>query len=128
MAFRKGVVPALRRFKEKRTERASTAERYAAMKELVEDLSAAYGIIAPSLSMHDISHDGDSGRSFYVQDAHAIVMVGKLSIITLLHEFAHALGKDEHGAVGWSASLFKRVYPRSYETLVHDGHTLRKPS
>ncbi len=110
------------------TERASTAERFTAMRELVEELSAAYGIAAPSLSMLDISHDGDSGRSFYAPDEHAIVMVGKLSIITLLHEFAHALGKDEYGAVGWSASMFKRVYPRAYEVLVYDGHTLRKPS
>jgi hypothetical protein len=33
---------------------------------------------------------------------------------------------DERQAVGWSASLFKRVYPKQYAKLFHQGHTLTK--
>jgi hypothetical protein len=55
----------------------------------------------------------------------AITMRGKLSVVTFLHEFAHALGRDERGACRWSINLFRRAFPEQYARLQADGHTLR---
>lgn len=98
------------------------------MKELVEKLADAYGLPRPILKMRNITTDGDSGSSSYQPATNTITMRGKLSIITLLHEFAHARGYDERKAVAWSVSLFARVYPKQYARLIHEGHTLRLPN
>ena len=60
----------------------------------------------------------DSLRSTYNHHTRTITMVGKLSVITLLHEFAHALlGKREDFAQDWSINLFRIIYPRAFEGL-----------
>ena len=48
-------------------------------------------------------------------------------MVTLLHEFAHAIGRDEYGAIRWSINLFKQVFPTEYARLTSQGHTLIKP-
>jgi len=124
--FLPGAVEALKAFKDKNTGKCSTEVRFAAMKELIGLLSGIYGISSPELVMEGI--DGSSsGNSCYDGRPHRITMRGKLSILTLLHEFCHARGMDERQAVGWSVSLFKRVYPKQYDKLFHTGHVLEKP-
>lgn len=123
MLFKLGVIAALRAFKERRTGSLSTEERFAAMQELIAELARIYEIPAPTLAMENI--DGShSWESSYNPAAHTITMRGRLSIITLLHEFAHARGMNEYGAVGWSVSLFKRVYPERYAQLHQQDHVL----
>lgn len=128
--FKLGVIAAIKRFKKKKTHNRTTMDRLAAMRELARDLSMVYGmeshvkVAAVCLIEED---DADSRRSFYHARTKTIVMVEKLSIITFLHEFAHALGKDEVGAVRWSLTLFKRVWPQQFERLQPDGHTLINP-
>jgi hypothetical protein len=51
---------------------------------------------------------------------------GRLSVVTYLHEFAHALGRDERGACRWSINLFRRVFPEQFARLAASGHTLRR--
>jgi hypothetical protein len=47
-----------------------------------------------------------------------IVLEGKLSIITLLHEFAHIIrGSDEVECRKWSMNLFRKVYPKQFARL-----------
>lgn len=123
MLFKVGVIAALQAFKDRRTGNLPAEERLAAMRELIAELARIYEIPCPRLEMEDI--DGsNSGASSWTPAENLITMRGKLSIITLLHEFAHARGKDEYGAVGWSVSLFKRVYPERYDRLFHAGHML----
>ncbi|MCK4658716.1 MAG: site-specific integrase [Phycisphaerae bacterium] len=87
------------------------------------DLSGAYGIFEPALIFDRI--DGNSsGSSHYIPSQRRIVIVGKLSVVTYLHEFAHALELDERDACRWSINLFKRCFPRHYGRLVHVGHML----
>ncbi len=72
--------------------------------------------------------DGSSsGASYYVPRDHRIVIVGKLSVVTYLHEFAHALGFDERKACRWSPNLFRKCFPRQFSRLIHVGHTLVRP-
>ncbi len=72
--------------------------------------------------------DGSSsGASYYVPRDHRIVIVGKLSVVTFLHEFAHSLGFDENAACRWSINLFRKCFPRQYSRLIHVGHMLIRP-
>jgi hypothetical protein len=57
-----------------------------------------------------------------------ITMRGRLSVVTYLHEFAHALGHGERGACRWSLNLFRRVFPAQFARLGTCGHTLRSCS
>jgi hypothetical protein len=63
-------------------------------------------------------------RSRFIIDRNIIVMVGKLSLITFLHEYFHALGLNEHYAVKYSVSLFKKCFPEAYEKLYSYQHCL----
>jgi len=63
-----------------------------------------------------------SGRSHYNVLTDTITIVNKLSVITYLHEFAHALGKNEYGAVRWSCSLFQQAFPEKWKKLHPQRH------
>lgn len=100
----------------------SDESRLDAMSILVREIASAYQVQAPIIRMDRI--DGSSSAdSCYSQNDHSITMRGKLSIITFLHEVAHAiLSHNEHQARVWSLNLFKRIYPKSFAKLQGDGH------
>jgi hypothetical protein len=96
-------------------------------RELNRALSAAYDLQEPELLFRKI--DGShSGASHYTSSRHQIVMMGKLSVVTFLHEYAHARGMDERSACRWSINLFRRVFPRQFGRLVDIGHTVVRPA
>ena len=120
---------ALRKFKKAKTYNLSIEQRLEHMKVMVQDLAEAHDITAPTLSMENCTEAnrnvaGISGSSNYNPAIHHITMVGKLSIITLLHEFGHALTsvRDEYFACGYSTELFKAVYPDQFARLNYNGH------
>jgi len=92
---------------------------------LLEQLNRIYNK-KTKLEFKDVERNDTSVYSFYLPKEDKIVLVGKLSLITFLHEYAHALGKDEYGACKWSINLFKRTFPKSFEKLNQVGHTLVK--
>ena len=94
---------------------------------LNQALAVANGISEPELLFSLLEGSTGSGASYYAPSQHRIVLVGKLSVVTFLHEFAHALGKDEREACRWSVNLFRRCFPRQYRRLVHCGHMLVRP-
>jgi len=72
--------------------------------------------------------DGGSSRaSCYLPGEHRITLTGTLSVVTFLHEFAHALGMDERDACKWSVNLFRKCFPKQYSRLIHVGHMLVRP-
>ena len=87
------------------------------------DLASACNIEMPTLGF-GLLDGGSSGASHYTPIDHRIIIVGKLSVVTFLHEFAHALGMDEQDACRWSINLFRKCFPRQYSRLIHFGHTL----
>lgn len=89
-------------------------------------LAVACGIREPSLVFGHLN-GSSSGLSHYVTRDHRIVIVGKLSVVTFLHEFAHALAFDERKACTWSINLFRHCFPRQFSRLIHIGHTLVRP-
>ena len=68
----------------------------------------------------------NSGASYY--DNNIICLKGRFSVITFLHEFAHALGMNQQQSHDWSNGLFKEVWPEKVENLqeVEGGMLVKK--
>lgn len=127
MRFKPATLKALRQFAASRPWHGSVSERKEKFRKLHKALSTAYGIIEPQL-VFGLIVGSSSGASHYIQPIHRIVLVGRLSVVTYLHEFAHARGMGERNACRWSVNLFRQVFPRQYARLVHVGHTLVSPT
>lgn len=121
--FKPAALRALREFRRSRPWRGSVQEREEKFRALHRALAGAYSIREPEL-LFEALDGGTSGRSHYIPALHRIVLSGKLSVVTYLHEFAHARGMGERGAARWSINLFRRVFPRQYGRLIHVGHML----
>jgi len=89
-------------------------------------MATACRIDKPTLTF-GVLNGGSSGSSYYMPGEHRINLTGKLSVVTFLHEFGHALGMDEQDACKWSINLFRKCFPKQYSRLVHVGHTLIRP-
>jgi len=131
--YRRGVVAAVRAFKGERPWRGGLEARQAKFARLNAALANAYGLSEPVLRFEGIPSRGSgsfSGASTCRRGAPGepavITMRGRLSVVTYLHEFAHALGRDESGACRWSVNLFRRVFPEQFARLRTDGHTVRR--
>lgn len=123
--YKRGVISLLREFAADRPWRGSKRERFDKFAALHVGLCELYGIF-PALVARGIT-GGDSGSSSFAPVGNCITLRGKFSVVTYLHEFAHALGKGERGAVRWSLNLFKRVFPRHFEAAFANarGHVVR---
>ncbi len=124
MTFRPAALRVVRAFARRRPWRGTVARRKQKFRRLNRELAAAYGIAEPRLVFQGVEADADSGRSNYRPASHTITLAGKLSVLTYLHEFAHARGADERQACRWSVNLFRRCFPRSFARCRAVGHTL----
>src|SRR4051812_48953836 len=124
LTFRPAALRAVRAFARGKPWRGSTARRKEKFRRLNRELAAAYGIAEPRLSFAGVEAGAHSGASNYRPACHTITLRGKLSVLTYLHEFAHARGADERQACRWSVNLFRRCFPRSFARCRAVGHTL----
>ena len=122
--FRPSVLAAVKQFARSKPYRGTTDERMTKFRDLHDDLCDIYG--RPTLLAFQLLDGSDSGASNYRPTADVITLCGRLSVVTYLHEFAHALGRDERGAVRWSVNLFRACFPRSFARCAQTGHTLRR--
>jgi len=121
--FRPATLRAVHAFAQSNPWRGSPDQRKRKFCKLNRSLAAVYGIRKPELVLGQL--DGSSsGQSYYEPGRHRIVLVGKLSVVTYLHEFAHARGMGEQGACRWSINLFRRCFPMQFSRLIQVGHTL----
>lgn len=121
--YKPAALRAVRSFARSRPWSGSLDERKEKFRRLNHDLADAYGIPEPELAFGSL--DGShSGNSHYIPAFHRITLLGKLSVVTYLHEFAHSRGMGERGACRWSINLFRRCFPRSFARLAHAGHML----
>lgn len=121
--FKLAALCAIRIFAKSGPWSGTTDDRKEKFRKLNHDLAVAYGIREPDL-LFGVLDGSSSCRSRYMSSSHEIVLTGKLSVVTYLHEFAHARGMGERGACRWSLNLFRRVWPRQYGRLTHHGHML----
>ena len=126
MTFSSDLLQAVQGFAESKPWEGSTQSRKEKFRLLNRSMAEACRIEPPKLIFGKI--DGRSiGGSCYTPRIHRIVIVGKLSVVTFLHEFGHALGHGEKGACRWSINLFRKCFPRQYARLIHVGHMLVRP-
>lgn len=125
VCYRCATLAAVRRFARSRPWRGSFSHRRQKFELLHADLCRVYGKSTTlTLGEEDVR---DSGESSYSPALDRIKLRGRLSVVTYLHEFAHAIGRDERGACRWSSNLFRACFPRSFARCVADGHLLRRP-
>jgi len=118
---KRGVRTALRELRHKKPWRGTIPERVANLQALHLALCEVYGL---KTRLTIIPRDCDSGGSNYRPGEDRITLIGRLSVVTYLHEFAHALGRDEWGACRWSLNLFRRIFRRSFASCHFEGHML----
>ena len=121
ISYRPATLRAVSAFAQSRPWRGTLVERWRKLLTVNKDLSRAYGIEPPLLVLGPMS-GGNSGTSYYSRALHQITLCGRLSVVTFLHEFAHAIGKDEREACRWSLNLFRACFPRSWSRLQFRGH------
>ncbi len=125
MQFQPEVLAALEHFRDSKPYKGTVMERAGKVVALYEELSAFFNIPVPLLSI-----SAKSGDLFchYQRVTHHIMLNDKLSIVTALHEYGHALGMNERETCGWSINLFRKFFPEAYAKLEPRGHQLfRKP-
>ena len=126
MTFSSDLVQAVQEFAESKPWKGSTESRQQKFRLLNRSMAEACRIEIPKLVFGRI--DGRStGGSRYTSRIHRIVIVGKLSVVTFMHEFAHALGYGERESCRWSINLFRKCFPQQYSRLIHVGHLLVRP-
>jgi len=124
--YHPAILQAMRTFSDSGPWSGTIEERKAKFQRLNRELAAACGIRPPELVVGDLG-GGSSGGSHYLPVFHRIVLTGRLSVVTFLHEFAHALKRNEWQACRWSVNLFRRAFPQQFSRLVYRGHVLVRP-
>lgn len=121
--YKPDVLRALKAFRRRKPWQGSDEERAAKLYDLHRALCAAYRkqtqlVIAPNFNGCDCYRPRTD-----------VICLGweRMSVVTYLHEFGHALGKDERQTCIWSINLFRRVFPRSFARCRQERHTLRRP-
>lgn len=125
--YHPNALRAVRKFARAKPWQGTLSDRQTKLRQLNHDLAAAYGIVEPQLVFGEVNRDaGDSGSSCYIPTVQAIILRGRLSVVTYLHEFAHHLyGNSEQIACRWSVNLFRRCFPKSWQKLRFEGHMVR---
>lgn len=114
--YKPDVLRAVRTFRRSRPWRGTVAERREKLAALHRTLCAAYGLTVALRFCH--------GPDCFIP-ATSEIRLSKPSVVTYLHEFAHAaFGSCERTACGWSINLFRRVFPRSFARCRQAGHML----
>src|SRR5687768_3544547 len=90
LKFKPAALRAVRAFARSKPWRGTMAQRKAKFRRLNRALARAYGMAEPRLTFHNVEADGFSGSSRYRPGLHWIALSGRLSVVTFLHEFAHA--------------------------------------
>lgn len=122
--FRPTVIAAVMRFARCKPYRGDLDRRKRKFLILHRSLCRAYG--KRTRLTFGVLDGTDSGSSYFCPATDEITLNGKLSVVTMLHEFAHALGRDERGAVRWSVNLFRIGFPKSFARCLPVGHLLRR--
>jgi|SRR5579859_2979537 len=126
MKFLPGTNKVMEEFKKSQPWKGDREEIQAKFRALNEELSTVYGIEPPQVIFVSRFVYG----SCYFSIGNLIILEqekdGRYSVVVFLHEFGHALGKNEKATCKWSINLFKRHFPRSFNKLIPKGHLLMR--
>lgn len=122
--FKDETIRVMMEFKKEHPWRGSSADKRYKLANLHHELCKIYN--KETVLSFETPSEKSSDQSSYCPATDRITLRGRLSVVTYLHEFAHALGRGEYGACRWSVNLFRKCFPESYGRLRHMQHTLRK--
>lgn len=113
------VLEALRRFKEMGPWSGNIEQRKMKFQWLHDRFNEIFG---RRVSLHfevpnDIKLWYFSGSSYYSPLTDSIHLKGRLSVITFMHEWGHAIGLGQREAQEWAVGLFKTVFPEKMANL-----------
>lgn len=130
LKYRKGTGTAIQKFRDSQPWRGTVEEIQYKFRLLNAELAKIYEIEAPNLVF---CKEFPVGPCCFPTAVPAVIVMeelrtspGTYSVVAYLHEFGHAIGKDEKGTCRWSLNLFKRYFPKAYEALEPRGHLLFK--
>lgn len=122
LKFKNATIQAMKEFKRSRPYHGSNEEIQSKYLALFTQLKRIYG----SSTRIELRHSsGSSGGSYFSPLENKIVLSGRPSVVTFLHEFTHARGGGEYEATAWSVNLFIRIFPESIEKLGVYRHMLQ---
>jgi len=114
------ILEITKEFKKRHPYRGSDKQKYQKWKEYLQELSTALNIQAPRLIVApELNFFGLFGA---FSPKHNIIIISKFSVITLLHEFYHAVvharngSQNEHDPYIFSQYVFRAVFgePHGY--------------
>jgi hypothetical protein len=126
MTFNPLALRAVRAFARSRPWSGTLDERHQKFRTLHNDLCQVYGLDPKPRLIFGNDHVSCSGSSCFIPSMDVIVLRGRLSAVSYLHEFAHARGMGERQACRWSINLFRRCFPRSWSRVTFEGHMIRR--
>jgi hypothetical protein len=122
--YKADTLRVVKRLARSRPWRGTVEQRMEKFRRALRGLSEVYGIPCPTLVFERMFGPGPLSNGWYMALTNTMGLEGKLSVVTFLHEFAHALGKNERKACVWSINLFRRCFPRSFARAEFRGHMI----
>lgn len=125
--YRRATLRAVRNFADMHPWDGNIVKRMAKFKALHEDLCRIYNVDYKLVFDSSVNLNESSWRSNCNLLTQTITLHGKLSVLTFLHEWGHAIkGRSEYEACVWSVNLFRRVFPDNFNRLLANarGHFL----
>lgn len=130
--YKEGTHQAIKRFKVTKPYRGTKSEMQGKFRQLCDDLSKIYEIETPQIAF--VKEFNPS--SVYFPVGNLIVLREQFnhtySVVVFLHEYGHALKKDERETCRWSINLYRKHFPKSFAKLKTSdregtGHLLFNP-
>ena len=105
---------AVREFRRSKPWRGTFEERLEKFMKLTTGLGEAYGVQGLELIFQGEESLMTLGDGKYDPKTNRIILVRKLSVVTLLHCMAAARGYTARERFAWSLSVFKKMFPVSF--------------
>lgn len=125
--FSRPCLDAIREFRASKPWRGTVSERKAKFAALHAKLAEHYGL-KTRLVFQGVGANMPSDNSSFDRRKDAIVLTGRLSVVTYLHLICAARDFEVKRCLAWSLSLFKRMFPLSWSRCEFEGYMIRKRS
>jgi len=106
--------------------RKSNEEKLQVMQNALTELNVVYNKDVRLVYEHNEFFRLVTGGGRYDSNSNTIYLY-RFSLMTFLHEFAHALGYNQNDAVIWSHKVFKEAMPVLYQKSLQRGLFIHSP-
>ena len=121
--YKKETISVLKSFRKSHPWKGTLRERQEKFASLHIELCRIYNL---NTKLFFLNGKGSSGNSCYIRKFNLIILRGRLSAVTYLHEFFHARGGNEKQSCRWSINLFAKVFKEDFKKAKFQGHMVVK--